>query len=201
VRWRIGAGSTCEDAGLSTVRISLEESGGETLGPFDASCDVGLSQPFVIKDVDTGDYFVDLSGLDEDDLVRYSGRSDDRVSVQEGKLSSPSTIILSPVQATIQIQWRFTDGLNCASHGVTSVHAEAFLNDRREAEGDADCELEPNIVLSDLGEGTYDVVVTAVSDTGDPVYGFTEHDLELAAGQLAPLIADLESCDDIAGGC
>ena len=100
IRWTIGAGvQTCEQAGLDRVEITLEEDGGDVIGPFSTTCEAGRSDIFVVDGVDAGDYIIVIDGFDGDELV-YSGESRSSISVEADETVRASTVVLSPIPAS-----------------------------------------------------------------------------------------------------
>ena len=204
VRWSVGLSGTCTDAGITTVRITLNEEGGSTLGPFEASCEAGRSaEGFKISDVDVGSYSIDLAGLDADGAVIYTGRSSGRTNVSEGKTATPAAIVMSPAPAQLTIQWKFANGLGCAvQDGVpTDVQVTLFKSNSLETTESADC-VDSQVVIGDLEADTdYDVQVTAVDRSGTPLYRFDQLDIALADGEQMTILGDLIACADIPAGC
>lgn len=203
VGWNVGLSSNCAEAGISTVRITLEEEGGSTLGPFDAACAAGEGgATFKISDVDEGAYAISLEGLDADGGVIYTGRSTGRTNVSEGKAATPAPITLSPAPASLTVQWRFVDGLGCpAQEGApTTVRVILFKSDSEEANETAPC-VDSQLVIGDLeADEDYDVQVTALAGS-TPLYRYSELDIALEDGEQRTVIGDLIACDQIAEGC
>ncbi len=201
VGWNVGLSSNCGEAGIATVRITLEEEGGSTLGPFDASCAAGEGgATFRISDVDEGSYTITLEGLDAGGGVIYTGWSTSRVSVTEGKAATPSAITLSPAPASLTIQWRFVNGLGCSVQdgAPTTVRIVLFKSDTQEADESAPCE-DSQLILTDLeADPDYDVQVTAMAgNTG--LYRYEELDITLEDGEQRTVLGDLIACEP--GAC
>lgn len=200
VQWDIGLSGSCDDAGVTTVRITLTSSDG-TMGPFEAPCSAG-ADGFQIDDVDTGSYSISLEGLDADGNVIYTGRSSSNSNVSEGKTASPAAIVMSPAPAQLTIQWKFDNGLGCAVQegAPDEVQVVLFKSDANEAEETASCD-DSQVVFPDLeADDNYDVRATAMGG-GDPLYRFEELDIELADGQQETRLGTFVPCADIAGGC
>lgn len=199
VGWKIGLNSNCGEAGIATIRITLTEEGGSTLGPFEASCAAGEDgATFKISDVDEGSYTIELEGLDAEGTAVYTGHSASRVNVSEGKASTPPAITLSPAPASLTIQWSFENGLGCAGQTPvpTTVNLLLFKSDSEEANETAECDAS-FFVFEDLEEDdNYDIQVTAL-DGSTPVYRFEIVDLELADGQQRTERGTFVSCDTI----
>jgi hypothetical protein len=197
VGWNVGLSGNCAEADIATVRITLEEEGGGTLGPFDASCAAGEGgATFKISDVDEGSYTIVLEGLDADGATIYTGRSSSRTNVTEGKTATPAAITLSPAPASLTVGWKFLDGRGCAVQDgpPTTVRVLLFKSDAQEADETAPCE-DYEIVLGDLeADDNYDVQVTALGGT-TPLYRYEEVDIDLADGEQLEILGDLLACD------
>ena len=201
VRWTIGAGvQTCEDAGLDRVEVTLEEEGGDVLGPFGASCEAGRSDVLVLDGVDEGSYTILIDGYAGDELV-YTGRSRSSFSVEADSTVRASTVVLSPIPASVDVLWRFEDGRQCGSHDVDEMLVQAFLNNAVAEEVIIPC-AEGEAILEDILPGTYDVQVTALDETTqDPVFRFTAANVAVEAGSQIEVDGLLLSCEEIDGNC
>lgn len=201
IRWTIGAGvQTCEDAGLDRVEVTLEEEGGDVLGPFSASCEDGRSDVFVLQGVDEGDYTILIDGYAGDELV-YTGRSRTSFAVEPDSTVRASTVVLSPIPASLDVLWRFEDGRQCGFHDVDEMVVQAFLNNAVAEEVSIPC-AEGEALLEDILPGTYDVQVTALDvTTQDAVFRFTEANVVVEAGGRVEVDGLLFACEDIDGNC
>lgn len=203
VSWRIGLSGSCDEAGITTIRITLEEEGGSILGPFEAGCEAGEDgSTFKIADVDEGSYTIKLQGLNSDGGITYTGESTGRTSVSAGKTSTPQPVPLSPAPASMTIQWRFNDGLGCpAQDGAPDeVVVILFKDDSEEANISEDC-VTSLVVIPDLGRSeNYDIQVTAVNGA-TPLFRFSQEDVTLADGEQKTITGEFVPCADIAGNC
>lgn len=201
IRWTIGAGvQTCEDAGLDRVEVTLEEEGGDNLGPFSASCEDGRSDVFVLDGVDEGDYTILIDGYAGDELV-YTGRSRSSFAVEADSTVRASTVVLSPIPASLSVLWRFEDGRQCGFHDVDDMLVQAFLNNAVAEEVVIPC-ADGEALVEDILPGTYDVLVTALdAKTQDPVFRFTEANVAVEAGSHETVDGLLLACEEIDGNC
>lgn len=201
IRWTIGAGvQTCEDAGLDLVEVTLEEEGGDVIGPYSAPCEAGRSDVFVLDGVDEGDYTILIDGYSGEELV-YTGRSRSSFAVEADATVRASTVTLSPIPASLDVLWRFEDGRQCGFHDVDDMLVQAFLNNAVAEEVVIPC-ADGEALIEDILPGTYDVQVTALDiATQAPVFRFTEANVAVEAGSQETVDGLLLSCDDIAGNC
>lgn len=201
LRWTIGAGvQSCEEAGLDLVEITLEEEGGDILGPYTAACEAGLGDLFVVDGVDEGTYTIIIDGYAGDELV-YSGRSQQRYEVEADRMVRAETVVLSPIPATIVVLWRFEDGRQCGFHDVDELIIRAFLNNAIADTISTFC-AEGEATFEEVLPGSYDVQVTALDDTsGDAAYRFTEASIAVAAGDEATVDGIFLPCEEPGGGC
>jgi hypothetical protein len=201
VRWTIGAGvQTCEEAGLDAVEISLEEEGGDLLGPFTTSCEAGRSGTYPLDDLDEGTYTVVIDALAGGERV-YTGRSQGAYTVESDRTVRTERVVLSPIPASLDVLWRFEDGRQCGFHDVDDLVIQAFLNNAVAEEVTTTC-AEGEALIEDVLPGTYDVQVTALDAfTLEPAYRFTEANVTVAAGDEAVVDGIFVACEDIADGC
>lgn len=201
LRWTIGAGvQTCEQAGLDSVEITLEEEGGEVLGPFTTACEAGRGDLFVIDGVDEGTYTITIDGFAGNDLV-YTGRSQQSYSVEADRTIRTETVVLSPIPASLDVLWRFEDGRQCGFHDVDQMIITAFLNNSIAEQVTTTC-AEGEAIIEDVLPGAYDVQATALDVlTGDAVFRFTEANVVVEAGTRTDVDGILIACSDIEGGC
>jgi hypothetical protein len=201
VRWRIGAGvQTCEEAGLDSVEVTLEEDGGDVLGPYSTSCESGRSDVFVLDGIDEGDYTIIVDAFAGDELV-YTGQSRDTVFVEANSTVTSGTVVLSPIPASLQVLWRFEDGRQCGFHDVDEMLVEAFLNNAVAEEVVVPC-ADGEAIIEDVLPGTYDVQVTALDVVEQlPVFRFTEPNIAVEAGSQIEVDGILLPCEDIEDNC
>lgn len=203
VSWSVGLSGSCADEGITTVQITLEEEGGSTLGPFEATCTAGEGGgSFKISDVDAGSYTISLVGLDADGNVIYTGRSSSRANVSDGKTATPAPITMSPAPAQLTIQWRFVNGLGCAVQEgePTQVQVVLFKSNSEETTESAACD-DSQLVIGDLeADDDYDVQVTALHGS-TRLFRFEQLDIALADGEQRTITGDLLACADIPAGC
>ena len=201
LRWTIGAGvQSCEDAGLDVVEITLEEDGGDVLGPFTTSCESGRSDTYFIDGLDEGTYTIIIDALAGDE-PSYTGRSQDSYTVESDTTVRTERIVLSPIPAALDILWRFEDGRQCGFHDVDELVIQAFLNNAVAEEVTTTC-AEGEALIEDVLPGTYDVQVTALDAlTLEAAYMFTEPNVTVQAGDEAVVDGVFIACEDIEGGC
>lgn len=201
LRWTIGAGvQGCEEAGLDLVEITLEEDGGDNLGPYSTACESGLGDLFVIDGLDEGTYTIIIDGYAGDDLV-YSGRSQQSYDVEADRMVRAETVVLSPIPASIVVLWRFEDGRQCGFHDVDDMIIRAFLNNAVADTITTSC-AEGEATIEDVLPASYDVQVTALDAvSGDAAYRFTEASIVVAAGDEATVDGIFLPCEEIEGGC
>jgi hypothetical protein len=201
IRWTIGAGvQTCEGAGLDRVEITLEEDGGDVIGPFSTTCEAGRSDVFVVDGVDAGDYIILIDGFDGDELV-YSGQSRSSISVDADETVRASTIVLSPIPASLHVLWRFEDGRQCGFHDVDEMVVQAFLNNSPAEEISVPC-ADGEALLDAVLPGMYDVQVTALDVLNqEAAFRFTAAGIAVDAGREVEVDGLLLACADIEGNC
>lgn len=201
IQWNIGLSGTCEDAGVVNVQITLTNDDGGTVGPVQAPCSSG-ADGFLIEDLDEGTYRIDLAGINEDNEVIYTGHATG-TNVSEGKTANPSPIVMSPAPASLTVQWRFDNGLGCTVQvgAPEDVQVVLFKSNANEAQEEAACG-DSQIIFGELeADDDYDVQVTAVSGSGEPLFRFSELDIQLADGEQRTVTGAFIPCEDIDGGC
>jgi len=201
VQWDIGLSGNCADEGITTVRITLTEEGGATVGPFEAPCGSG-ADGFSIDDIPEGSYSIDLEGYNSDGDLVYTGHSTGRTKVSEGKTAAPNAIVMSPAPARITVRWAFEDPRGCRVQAgePDTVQVLLFKGNREETTEETDCE-DFELVIDDLdANDDYDIRVTALNGS-TKLFAFEQSDLALADGEQAVVDGVLLPCADVPNLC
>jgi hypothetical protein len=126
VRWVVG-GTSCDAAGVSTVKIHLLENDLDVLPPPDptATCVVGTDGLTLAK-VPTGTFTLKIEGLDAQGNAFYEGTRD-AVKVYSDKLTTVDPpVTMSMKKAAVNLTWRFANGKMCPANGVSKVELGVF---------------------------------------------------------------------------
>jgi hypothetical protein len=175
IPYKIGAGLSCDDLGVTKVRATLTEDISD-----DAPCENGEVR---IDDVPPGSYDLLLQGLDGNGVaIVDNGAHDDRVEIiGDGSTVTADEINMSLAPAKLWIRWDF-DYVTCDTVDFTDIEIEAYANGGGLLLHDSsfDCDADPEEGMSGyhlfeddsrnlVGDALDTVIVAPVDASGAPV--------------------------------
>jgi hypothetical protein len=186
--WRLGAGVTCADAGIDTIRARVinAQSKKDVLTPAPTfQCGVFTGN---ILNVAAGTYNLTLEGIlaaaptsvvwtaTVSGLTIKSGEKTTAVGlVRLAKI--PPTVNPSALQAS----WRFSDGRFCTPNGVAQVRITAW-RDRAFLEHDKTYDCDNGSAQIALPPGVYSVIAEAINATGVVVTEAQQDNVNMSTG-------------------
>ncbi len=201
VSYRVGSGSqTCEEAGISFVRIQVMVNDTTIAQDSTVSCDP-TNQTVIFADLDVGTYLIRVQGLDGDNVVIFTGESPGAVTVEADQTNGPEMIILEQVRPSIQLWFGFAEVGGCDRFEVVDIVVMIYENGAsvifNEEYVCAD-RIQDGLLIEDLSENsTYDVRIRGTNSLGEYLFEYNEDGIEVHAGIPAEVSAELESCSGI----
>ena len=211
VSWAIG-GSTCTESNIATVRISLL-----TLnGVYDTeSVPCQSKQPYSIRNVDPGNYRIQIDGFPSgSEYASFAGSTPEVIGVVPNGVTKVPRIELSEKPGAVDLTWKFFDGSLCGFAGVDTVAVYIWdIHSKKVFSGTFPCDpvmaktaaeqqdpavqLYPNtrgVVIDQLYAGTYKLRAYGVSESDLDYKYWSEASVNVDFGRVTPVDVVLQSC-------
>lgn len=192
VRYQIGSGVSCDEAGIESLEISLYGESHE-LTPQRAACHDERGE-LLFRQIPEDVYDVVVHGLDSNDEPIFEGQ-ERNVTVLEGEESETRTITITVMNPALRVRWRFDNGFQCSTNGVEELqmvlYRESINIERDEI---VSCDL-GEYLIEDLFPGNYDLRVRAIdAEEGEYSFAHDYDDIDLTGGGTDSIVVTLEAC-------
>ncbi len=190
-KWRL-SGTTCEEAGVITVKATLTQEQSAIAFFEEADCADG---ELSINSVSPGTYDLAIEGLNDEGETIYKASVEDVVVVSD-ELTNTTTLTLKVVGGELRTEWRFDNGKFCANNNVETIEVVVTeqpsgwpaLNDS------VACDV-AHLVGSDLRPGSYQVEVLGLNDQDNVIYRGVEN-ATIAAAEKKTVDVVLAECSE-----
>lgn len=190
VAWKLGYGVDCSQAGIDTIRVTVQEPGERELVAETFSCSALTA---TISDVPAGAYTVVVEGGvgSSFEYPAFTGTVGS-VLVHEGDTTDAGKVTLEklPPQQNpghLEIGWSFDNGQLCRPNNVETVRVTVWRElVYKEYENTLECD--DGTVKIDVQPGTYAVVLAGIDAEGKVVREATKEDIEVKQGENTSLV-------------
>ncbi len=192
VRYQIGSGIDCDEAGIDSIQITLDGSS-HTPDPRIVACRDERGE-LLFRNIPVDVYDVVVHGLDANDEPIFEGEQED-VSIIEGDEVETRVITLSVMNPALRVRWRFDNGFQCSTNDVQEIEMVLYRERiDRETDEIVDCEL-GEFLIEDLFPGNYDLRVRAIDATeGEYSFAYDLDGIDLTGGGTESVVVTLEAC-------
>ena len=170
-QWKLGAGVTCGEDGITQIRATLTNAQTKKLARTATNFDCGLATGGKLNNVAAGTYTILLEGFTATaTTASYTATVNGAIVKPTDKTTEIGVIRLAKVpDATIpsalRVQWPFMNSLGCEANGIKDVRITAWRNKRfLEHDKTYACGSQRTDLL--LPPGTYSIILEGITAEG-----------------------------------
>ncbi len=191
VSWTIGldapSSDQCTEAGIESILITVASNAFDDAE--ETACTDGR---WTFRGLPVSNYTVRVQGLDASGCAVYQGTLSDVVPSMDE--DDPGTeIIMQRVTpgGSVELSWRFEDGMMCGAHGVEQVHLQLLSDDSMVLEDDFSCDA-GMVQVAEVPAGSIDLRLSGLEGAVEMCYVATN--LALEPCDVLSVEASLEPC-------
>lgn len=202
VTYRVGSGSsTCEDVGISFVRVYLMVSETESAADETFACDPA-GQTVTMNDIEAGTYTVRVEGLDGTNAIIYTGESaEDALEVEADQTNGPVSVVLNQLRPAMLIWTDFADPGGCARAEVVDIVIRVYENGSSlvyDETFECPVRLDDGLLIEGLSEtSTYDLRIRGTNENSEYTHEYNEDGVEVSPGAPTEIEARLSACSGL----
>lgn len=198
VAFRVGSGSqTCEDVGITDVRVYVNISATEELIDETVACDPA-NQTVTFNDVQAGTYTIRVEGLDDNNNPIYAGELAAPFTVVANQTNETGVVVLNQLRPAMEIFFGFEDVGGCDRFGVVDLVVVIYENGSSIIHDESyPCatQITSSLLIENLSATSqYDLRVRGTNDNGEYTYEYNRDAIAVAPGLPTEVSAVLSPC-------